>query len=591
MDPIGGSLETIRNLTDLTGTTLAGRFELRELLGQGGYGAVFEAEQLSMGRRCAVKVLAPREGMDSKTTARFEMEARATSKLSHPNTITIFDFGEDEDAKVFFIAMEYVEGEDLSGLLRRGGLPVEDALHVLEQAAGSLDDAHRHGIIHRDVKPQNMMICPRPGDPLALKVIDFGIAKAMGTGGLASNAALTMTGTIVGTPQYMSPEQVRDIELDGRSDQYSLAVCAYEMLAGRPPFGGTSPIDIATKHLTDTALPLSVVQPELNIVPEFDDALLKALSKQPDDRFDSCIAFVRALKAAHLGTTVSQTVMSGSQSSELRSQRLANELSGPIAAQMTPAPISVGTASVEIPALGDPRAATGPALDVTAEMLSDEPGHTVAVSTQSGPVQGPMQTGPIAGSSIPMMSGSKFRVAIVVALVVVVAVVLAWQLFGSSPQQDATQAVDNNDGQALAPQAVVEQPPPEVETPAETPVVEAPVAAAAVVEVPVAEVTAAQVGTTDAGEEPASREHADSEVQTTVESGEAKRRFEVTVTIRPWGTLYVDGRSHGTVPRQTIQLTEGRHTFDLRQDGRIKDRKVVDVSSSSLSVHLLATPK
>ena len=553
------------DLKGLLGSTLAGRFELRSLLGQGGYGAVFEAIQTSMGRRCAVKVLAPRDGVDRKTTARFEMEARATSKLSHPNTITIYDFGEDETLGVFFIAMEYVEGTDLASLLKEGPMPVADVLRVLKQAAGSLDDAHSHGIIHRDVKPQNMMVCPRPNDPLALKVIDFGIAKAMGKAGLSPVTELTITGTIVGTPQYMSPEQVRDVGLDGRSDQYSLAVCAYTMLTGRPPFFGTSPIDIATKHLTDHALPVSVVQPELNVSPSFDDALLKALAKQPDDRYASCSDFVEALSnavAAMPDTPVRR-------------------------APAEPAALEPTTESMVAEVVTEPQAApdTAPATLVPTRSPddTDAPGHTVAV------VRKPVPQTPLVDEPAQRPQSRTFAVA---GLVVITGFVLGlgwWLTRDVDPQEPPTNGSSE-----------VREPPVTAQAVAGT--VDAPPAVA----VPVNQTTSVVSATT--GLEPGDQEESPKVPepepepkpeperrpkpkrdlsQTAAPKAEERRVVDVQVTMRPWGTLYIDGKSNGEVPRQTISLTEGRHTFELRQDGQSKVRRVVEISPSFKTVHLV----
>jgi len=584
-----------RDLNTLLGTTLAGRFELRRVLGQGGYGAVFEAEQISMGRRCAVKVLAPRDGVDHKNTARFEMEARATSKLSHPNTITIFDYGEDAEAEVFFIAMEFVEGEDLSTILGAGPLAVKDALHILGQAAASLDDAHAHGIIHRDVKPQNIMICPRTGDALYLKMIDFGIAKALGKADLTPSTALTITGTIVGTPQYMSPEQVRDIALDGRSDQYSLAICAYTMLCGRPPFLGTSPIDIATKHLTDIPLPVSVLQPTLDLPPRFDDALLKALSKEPENRYATCVEFVAALNA--------QAVDAPSARGEMVTQK-----AGQITPELTTEPMSEGPATETVQAMPtDQIPDTQPKAQVPSE-LPDEPGHTRALV-------GANMVEPLASTPSPLTmeledhvhevvdsaqskaDGRRSGVWIGVFAVGIAVAVSFFVIFGSTdsdpapgatlePVEHPPTSTDPISAKALPGEntmpGVAGQETEMVAIPETVEVVESPVLS------PV--------------ETPSLAENSDSlppQEKPIVESGttinaDSKPQpdpvdVRVSVTIRPWGTLYIDGRPSGESSRQVIKVPEGRHTFELRQDNKSKVQKVLEVSrGQNTTVNLVA---
>jgi serine/threonine protein kinase len=576
-----------RDLNTLLGTTLAGRFELRRVLGQGGYGAVFEAEQISMGRRCAVKVLAPRDGVDRKNTARFEMEARATSKLSHPNTITIFDYGEDAEAEVFFIAMEFVEGEDLSNILRSGPMAVNDALHILGQAAASLDDAHSHGIIHRDVKPQNIMICPRTGDTLNLKVIDFGIAKALGKADLTPNTALTITGTIVGTPQYMSPEQVRDITLDGRSDQYSLAICAYTMLCGRPPFLGTSPIDIATKHLTDIPLPVSVLQPTLDLSPRFDDALLKALSKEPGDRYATCVEFVAALKA---------------QAGDRPSARgeMVTQKAGQITPELTTEPMAEGPSPETVLAMSpDSIPQTQPAVRVPS-VLPDEPGHTRALvgaqveslGSTSSPTELDAPVREIVGTE-PISEPEGRRSGVWLGgFAVGIAMVVSFFVFsdGGSPDPAAVAAPETAKPVRLADpvSARVQR------LKKSAPVVEVDLVDVAesveVVESPVlvpVETKTAPEKTVSSSKEPivasAATKKADSKPQPD------PVEVQVSVTIRPWGTLFIDGHPSGESSRQIIKVREGRHTFELRQDNKSKVQKVLEVTrSQNTTVNLVA---
>lgn len=275
---------------------LAGRFKIDKKIGQGGYGAVYRAVQNSVGRPCAIKVLSRLE--DEKFVRRFEIEARSTSRLAHPHTVIIYDFGTDLNLKIAYLAMEFLDGESLEDkAMKAGVMSVAESLHIAHQIARSLDDAHANGLLHRDVKPQNVMILTRGNDPLFVKVIDFGLAKAI-LGDLPIRetfAKLTHTGAVVGTPTYMSPEQVSDGTLSGASDQYALGVLIYRILTGKPPFSGANAIAIASKHITMKALPLRAIRSDLEINSAFEDAMQKALSKKAEERFSSCLAFVEAL--------------------------------------------------------------------------------------------------------------------------------------------------------------------------------------------------------------------------------------------------------------------------------------------------------
>ncbi|MFW5967969.1 MAG: serine/threonine-protein kinase [Persicimonas sp.] len=282
-------------LENLEGETLTGRFRLTELLGQGGYGAVFAAEQLSVGRRCAVKVLFPHLCEDEASAHRFRTEARTSSRLTHPNSIILYDFGRDEERELLFLAMELLDGCDLASLIaKRGTLDVEQAVHIARQAAGSLHEAHELGLVHRDIKPQNLMLIERGSDPHFVKVIDFGIAKVV-SHHLLTASDVTRTGTIVGTPKYMSPEQIRDREIDGRADMYALATTVYKMLTGRTPFEEGTALEIAGRQVAESPRPLRAYRPDLPVGDAFEQVLLRALAKEPDDRFENVAEFADAL--------------------------------------------------------------------------------------------------------------------------------------------------------------------------------------------------------------------------------------------------------------------------------------------------------
>ncbi len=233
-----------------------GRYEITRLIGEGGMGRVYEARQVSMNRRVALKILRAQLATDEKLLARFQQEALSISRLRHPNTITIYDYGKTED-DLLFMSMELLGGQSLFSIMRKEGpLILPRALHIMDQVAGAVGEAHQLGIVHRDLKPENIQIDHVASDPDFAKVLDFGIAKILGGDGRsAEGKALTLAGSIFGTPHYMSPEQVHGQKVDHRTDLYSLGIILFEMLAGKPPFDGNTPMSVmmaqASKELPD----------------------------------------------------------------------------------------------------------------------------------------------------------------------------------------------------------------------------------------------------------------------------------------------------------------------------------------------------
>lgn len=263
---------------------LGGRYQLGEVIGHGGMAEVYSGTDIRLGRPVAVKVLRADLARDRSFLMRFEREAQAAAALNHPNIVSVYDTGEDQvedgiaTTRVPWIVMERVEGQTLRQIMSSGRrLTTERALDITSGILAALDYSHRHGIVHRDIKPANVMVTPS-GD---VKVMDFGIARALAD----ASATVTHTSAVLGTAQYLSPEQARGEIVDARSDLYSCAALLYELLTGRPPFTGDSPVAIAYQHVTEPPQPPSAFDPE--IAPEIDAIVLTALAKKPADRYAS----------------------------------------------------------------------------------------------------------------------------------------------------------------------------------------------------------------------------------------------------------------------------------------------------------------
>ena len=261
----------------LIGREIAGRFRILAKLGEGGMGAVYRGEQISLRRAVAVKVLKPEMSQNQTLVRRFSAEAQAVAMLDHPNTVKVYDSGQDTDGSLF-IAMEYIEGTSLRDAMHAGAMPGPRALAIALQISASLTDAHAQSIVHRDLKPDNVMLQDKGRHRDIVRVLDFGIAK-LRDDSRATQAAMTQAGDMLGTPQYMSPEQIRGDHIDGRTDIYALGCMLYEMVTGRLPFEGTSVLAILTKHLTDTVVPPSQRRPDLGLPPIIDQIVLTAMAK------------------------------------------------------------------------------------------------------------------------------------------------------------------------------------------------------------------------------------------------------------------------------------------------------------------------
>jgi serine/threonine-protein kinase len=282
---------------DLAGREIAGRYRIVRQLGAGGMGAVYVAEQISLKRTVALKLLKSELSSNPGLIRRFNIEAELAAKLSHPNTVTMFDFGQDADGTLF-IVMEFVAGRSLRDLIQREApLPLARVIHIAEQVAASLSDAHARGIVHRDIKPDNVMLSEVGKRTDVVRVLDFGIAKLRDEREDGA-VPVTQAGDMLGTPQYMAPEQIRSETVDGRTDVYSLGAVLYEMITGRLPFEGPTVMSILGKHLTENPAAPSQRRPDLPIPPLLDQLVVDCLRKDPSARPASMDAFVERLAAS-----------------------------------------------------------------------------------------------------------------------------------------------------------------------------------------------------------------------------------------------------------------------------------------------------
>jgi serine/threonine-protein kinase len=290
----GQTLRSSSPGADLVGEVLADRYHVVRKLGEGGMGQVYLAEHVKMGRKSAIKVLSPSMTHDPDAVARFNREAANASRISHPNVCAVYDFGETPEG-IIYLAMEFVEGEPLTELLaREGELPVSRAGAIFLQVADALQAAHDLGIVHRDLKPDNIMLSRGRDGTDIVKVVDFGIAKAVGGG---DTQKVTKTGLVVGTPEFMSPEQMAGDPVDGRSDLYALALVFFKMLTGELPFAGTTAQDTMVQRLTDEPATLAELRPDLRFPPGLQATLDTALARNPADRYQSTTKFANDVAA------------------------------------------------------------------------------------------------------------------------------------------------------------------------------------------------------------------------------------------------------------------------------------------------------
>ena len=291
--PRDGTALRSRDAADLIGTVIADRYHVLAKLGEGGMGQVYLAEHLRMKRKSAVKVMRPAMSADPDAISRFNREAANACQISHPNVAAIYDFGETRDG-IVYLAMEYVDGQSLGNELdASGSLPVGRVANIVRQVADGLHVAHELGIIHRDLKPDNILISRLADGTDRVKVVDFGISKAAEDG-----QSVTRTGHVVGTPAYMSPEQLSGDIVDRRSDVYTLAIVTFHLLTGDLPFSSENAQSVMLKRLTDRPRTLAQVRPEIPWPPQLQGVFDRALMMEAADRYASAPEFAAAFTAA-----------------------------------------------------------------------------------------------------------------------------------------------------------------------------------------------------------------------------------------------------------------------------------------------------
>jgi tRNA A-37 threonylcarbamoyl transferase component Bud32 len=319
-----------------TPVEVAGRYRLDRRLGAGGMSTVFLGLDTVLERRVAIKLLAEHLAEDETFVARFRREALAAARLQHPNIVQVYDSGRDAESGRHYIVMEYVDGPSCADLLRdHGSLPVEDCVSYLRDACRGLDYAHRAGVVHRDVKPGNLLVAEDSG---MVKLADFGIAKA------AEQSRVTQVGSVLGTAAYLSPEQARGEEAGPASDIYSLGVCGYQFLTGRLPFEYSSLTELAIKQQEAEVEPITHLRPE--VAPELDRAIRACLARDPNARYGSALEAAEAIEAGLHGEVTEATQMltgAGTAGSEGDG---AGDRTIPLAAGGTEATRALGTRDV-----------------------------------------------------------------------------------------------------------------------------------------------------------------------------------------------------------------------------------------------------
>jgi serine/threonine protein kinase len=399
----------------LVGVVLDGRYRLDALLGEGGMGSVFRAQHLAMDRRVAVKLLKPHLTQDGTASARFLREARATMKVDSPHVVKIFDFGITPHGD-YYMALEYLDGRTVQRELDVDG-PFAPArvLHIARQVLHGLGAAHRMGLVHRDLKPDNILLLKVGDDADYTKLLDFGVAKLMEGTAVSSQSALQLTqaGMVFGTPEFMSPEQACGHPLDGRSDLYSLAATMFAMLTGCAMFEGKSPIELLTHHVRTPPPHLEILQPDLAQYPKLDELLQKCLSKKREDR--PATAEEMDQQIAQLQTYVKRGGAAAASSN--RALRTPSQMSSSAYFQALP-PELVEPGATLLPA--QPSRASSPTMEPPSSSGVHETRGANALGAHASGIRAPMGT-----DAVPVASRGRGAILAVIALAVLATIAVA----------------------------------------------------------------------------------------------------------------------------------------------------------------------
>lgn len=281
----------------MIGTCLMAKYDIIDVIGHGGMGVVYKGRQVLMERTVAIKMLQSQHIADSQSVQRFLREGKATCRMNHPNIITVYDFGITPQSGQPFIVMDYLQGISLADQIKNDGqVSVERSINILTQATDALDHAHRAGVLHRDLKPSNIMLIDYEGEKDYVKIVDFGVAQLIGAGG--EQQRLTQMGEVCGSPVYMSPEQCQGLELDARSDIYSMGIVIYETLTGCLPILGKTMVETMSKHISEMPPRFKDSRPDLYIPERIEAVVFKAMAKDPANRHQTMAELCRDLDTA-----------------------------------------------------------------------------------------------------------------------------------------------------------------------------------------------------------------------------------------------------------------------------------------------------
>ena len=556
------------------GRVIAGRYRITSPLSQGGMGAVYLAHQVSLGRDVALKVMLER-GQDPELVKRFDVEARAVCQLKHPNIITYHDYGRDDDGHPYLV-MEYLAGYPGTKLVygeRRPGLL--DLARVIIQVCSALHEAHTKGIIHRDLKWSNVMICPQSHDPVFAKLIDFGIMKVATDGSSGDQRAMTRTGMLLGTPEYMSPEAICGMPIDGRADQYSLAIMLWEAIEGHRPFDGASHFELLRQQVQEAPPPFEAAAELVATYPEIEAVVLRAMEKHPDDRYADILEFQRALMVAVGLAQPSPTSPSRPAAKAARNASAQTPALVPARAKNTGMPSSrtrLPAAALESPQPIDTRVKTG----------QQRPDKVQRKLHWAWLAAGFLVFVGIGFGAVVAMTGGKAEPAETADTKAIVA--------PDSPAPEAPKAAEKAGGTAAEGDTAVAGKPPEkspeptrVATEVVQPeVVQPEVSVAAVVPTTPDATTVSAPADTVADTTPVETAEAVPEKPQPLAPG---RLF---VQVDPWGNLSIDGRTVGRAPfdgelkpgMHTVTVTnnyfKGQHTFRVKvESGKRVARTIV----------------